>query len=67
MAIRIRNGKEEQYSPKTINQNLKICIKMNDKIVNSAKQFAADNNMSFSKLIRESLIKYMEEKNGTLD
>lgn len=62
MAIRIRNGKEEQYSPKQINQNIKVCIKMNDKIVNSAKQFAADNNMSFSKLIRESVLEYMDNR-----
>ena len=62
MAIRIRNGKEEEYSPKTMNQNLKICIKMNDKMANSAKQFAADNNMSFSKLIRESILEYMNNR-----
>lgn len=62
MAIRIRNGKEEEYSPKAMNQNLKICIKMNDKMANSAKQFAADNNMSFSKLIRESVLEYMNNR-----
>lgn len=67
MATRIRNGIKEEYTPKVLIHDRKIIMKMNKDLHEKSKQYAKEHGISFSKMVRESLIKYMEEENGTLD
>ena len=60
MAIRIRNGKEEEYNPKAVNYDVKVTIKMDKNRHEESKDFAKENNISLSELIRISTNEYIK-------
>lgn len=61
MAVRFRNGKEEEYKRKTLTYDTKVVMKMSKELHEKSKQYAKEHDMSFARLVRESLNKYMEE------
>lgn len=60
MAIRIRNGKEEEYIPKAVNYDVKVTIKMDKNRYEESKDFAKENKISLSELIRISTNEYIK-------